>query len=143
MPAPKVSPPVTPDRLSTLDFSRLRGFLTGFIDLTFVHDERWYIVDYKSNHLGSKLGDYGEANISEAMMSHHYILQYHVYTVALHRYLQARMPGYDYDQHFGGAYYLFIKGMKESLGPENGIFRDRPPRELIEKLSSLFEGVKA
>ena len=134
-------PPGYTDSLSTLDFSRLRGFLTGFIDLTFVHDERWYIVDYKSNHLGSKLGDYGQANISEAMMSHHYILQYHVYTVALHRYLQARMPGYDYDQHFGGVYYLFIKGMKESLGPENGIFRDRPPRELTEKLSSVFEGV--
>ena len=133
-------PPAYADSIRNLEFSRLRGFLTGFIDLTFVHDGRWYIVDYKSNQLGGKLGDYGQENITEAMMSHHYILQYHVYTVALHRYLQTRLDDYDYEKHFGGVYYLFIKGMKETLGAGNGIFRDRPPRELIEGLSSAFEG---
>ncbi len=133
-------PPAYADSIRDLEFSRLRGFLTGFIDLTFVHDGRWYIVDYKSNQLGGKLGDYGQENITAAMMSHHYILQYHVYTVALHRYLQTRLQDYDYEKHFGGVYYLFIKGMKETLGAGNGIFRDRPPRELIEKLSSAFEG---
>jgi exodeoxyribonuclease V beta subunit len=136
-------PPVYPDMLAALDFQHLRGFLTGFIDLTFVHNGKWYIVDYKSNHLGARMGDYQEENISATMMSHHYILQYHIYTVALHRYLRSRLPDYDYEEHFGGVYYLFIKGMKENLGPGNGIFRDRPPRALTESLSSIFEGVKA
>ena len=136
-------PPVYPDMLAALDFPHLRGFLTGFIDLTFVHNGRWYIIDYKSNHLGERMGDYQEENITETMMSHHYILQYHIYTVALHRYLRSRLPDYDYEEHFGGVYYLFIKGMKENLGPGNGIFRDRPPRALTEGLSAIFEGVKA
>ena len=128
------------NKISTLDFSKLRGFLTGSIDLTFEFNGRWYIADYKSNSLGDRLGDYGKDRIAETMMSHHYILQYHIYAVALHRYLQARLPNYDYEEHFGGVYYLFIKGMKKSLGPANGIFRDRPPLELINKLDDTFRG---
>ena len=73
-------------------------------------------------------------------MSHHYVLQYHIYTVALHRYLRTRLPNYDYEKHFGGVYYLFIKGMNKSLGPGNGIFRDRPSIELITRLDELFSG---
>ena len=74
------------------------------------------------------------------MMSHHYVLQYHIYTIALHRYLQTRLPDYDYEKHFGGVYYLFIKGMKKELGPANGIFRDRPSLKLINKLDETFRG---
>ena len=127
-------------KISTLDFSRLRGFLTGSIDLTFEFDNRWYIADYKSNSLGDRLGDYGNERITETMMSHHYVLQYLIYTVALHRYLRTRLPNYDYEKHFGGVYYLFIKGMNKSLGPGNGIFRDRPSIELITRLDELFSG---
>ncbi len=128
------------DKISTLDFSRLRGFLTGSIDLTFECNGRWYIADYKSNSLGDRLGDYGKDRITETMMSHHYVLQYHIYTIALHRYLQTRLPDYDYEKHFGGVYYLFIKGMKKELGSTNGIFRDRPSLKLINKLDETFRG---
>ena len=128
------------DKISTLDFSRLRGFLTGSIDLTFECNGRWYIADYKSNSLGDRLGDYGKDRITETMMSHHYVLQYHIYTIALHRYLQTRLPDYDYEKHFGGVYYLFIKGMKKELGSANGIFRDRPSLKLINKLDETFRG---
>jgi len=131
------------DRIAELEFSQLRGFLTGSIDLAFVYDDRWYIADYKSNYLGSRLGDYQDENNRASMISSHYILQYHIYTVALHRYLQTRLPGYDYNEHFGGVFYLFIKGMKESLGPANGIFKDCPTPELIENLSRVFEGAKS
>jgi exodeoxyribonuclease V beta subunit len=73
------------------------------------------------------------------MADHHYFLQYHLYLVALHRYLAYRLPGYDYDTHFGGVYYLFIRGMsKEKNG--FGVFRDRPGREMVEALSDLFWG---
>src|SRR5699024_3576805 len=44
------------------DFARvrgqLRGMMTGIIDLVFRHDGQWWIVDYKTNHLGPRLEDY-------------------------------------------------------------------------------------
>ena len=133
-------PPEYPGKIEALGFRRLRGFLTGSIDLAFEFKDKWYIADYKSNSLGNRLGDYGKDKTAATMVSHHYILQYHLYTVALHRYLQARLQDYDYEKHFGGVYYLFIKGMKKTLGPGNGIFMDRPSLELINKLDDTFRG---
>jgi len=74
------------------------------------------------------------------MDAHHYFLQYHLYVVALHRYLSARLPDYDYDRHFGGVYYLFLRGMSPAHAPGCGVFRDRPARELVEALSAALAG---
>lgn len=74
------------------------------------------------------------------MTAHHYVLQYHLYIVALHRYLTRRLRGYDYDRHFGGVHYLFLRGMHPSYPPGNGVFTDRPSRRLIEKLSETLGG---
>jgi len=65
-------------------------------------------------------------------------LQYHLYVMVLHRYLQQRLAGYDYETHFGEVYYLFIRGMQAGLG-DTGVFRDRPPLARIEALSKLFQ----
>ena len=125
--------------LQRLGFLPLEGFLRGFIDLVFEHDGRYYVVDYKSNHLGASPADYGDAALTEAMAHHHYFLQYHLYVVAVHRYLAARIPGYDYDAHFGGVFYLFVRGM--APGRENaGVFADRPSRALVLSLAALFAG---
>jgi exodeoxyribonuclease V beta subunit len=75
------------------------------------------------------------------MAEHHYFLQYHIYTVALHRYLGSRLPGYDYERDFGGALYLFFKGMHPDSGPECGVFSDLPPLARIEQLSAIFESL--
>ena len=72
------------------------------------------------------------------MSASHYFLQYHLYAVALHRYLARRVRGYHYDSHFGGVYYLFVKGMAPSTGPERGVFFERPPLARIQRLSTLF-----
>ena len=129
--------------LQRLTFLPLEGFLRGFIDLVFEQDGRYYVVDYKSNHLGASPADYGEAALSEAMAHHHYFLQYHLYVVAVHRYLQARLPGYDYDAHFGGVFYLFVRGMAPDRGDNAGVFADRPSRALVLALSALFAGEEA
>ncbi|MEP7122482.1 MAG: exodeoxyribonuclease V subunit beta [Byssovorax sp.] len=126
--------------LGRLAFLPLEGFLRGFIDLVFEHDGRYYVVDYKSNHLGPRPGDYGDAALTEAMAHHHYFLQYHLYAVAVHRYLAARLPGYDYDRDFGGVFYLFVRGMAPGRGDNAGVFADRPSRELIFALAALFAG---
>lgn len=110
----------------------------GFVDLVFVHDGRWYVVDWKSNHLGNTESDYGDAAIARTMREHHYILQYHLYCLALHRYLGQRLSGYDYEEHFGGVYYAFLRGIRADGG--GGWYHDRPPRALIEALDSLMRG---
>jgi len=136
-------------RLEALDRRAVRGFLTGFVDLVFTHRERWYLVDWKSNHLGDRPSEYGREGMWQAMSHHHYLLQYHLYLLALHRYLRHRLPGYDYDRHFGGVYYVFLRGVTgdgdepgngEGSAETPGWYVDRPPRVLIEGLESFLEG---
>ncbi len=125
-------------RAATLAFPPLEGHLRGFIDLVFCRDERWYVVDYKSNHLGRFASDYAASALDACMLEHDYVLQYHLYLVALHRHLRLRLPGYDYDRHLGGAYYLFLRGMSPQHPPGCGVLHDRPPRALIDALSDLL-----
>jgi len=124
--------------VARLRFAPLRGFLRGFIDLVAEHEGRYFILDYKSNRLGDTPSDYQPAALEHTMLQHHYVLQYLLYTVAVHRYLTVRIHGYDYDQHFGGVYYLFIRGMSPSFAPGNGVYFARPARALIEALSDFL-----
>lgn len=130
------------EQVRALAFVPLRGFLKGFIDLIFRHEGRFYVVDYKSNHLGTRAEDYSSARLAEEMGHHHYFLQYHLYVLALHRWLGQRLREYDYEQHFGGVLYLFVRGMSpdHARGKESGVFRDRPSRELIEALGRAAHG---
>jgi exodeoxyribonuclease V beta subunit len=124
--------------VARLDFVPLRGYLRGFIDLVFRHGERYFVVDYKGNHLGDHASDYGPRGLTDAMLRGQYYLQYHLYALALHRYLGRRLRGYDYARHFGGVYYLFIKGMGPELG-SSGVFFEKPPLARLEALSRLLE----
>lgn len=128
------------DRISRLGFPPLQGYLKGFIDLVFEYNGQWFIVDYKSNFLGEQYQDYSMDNLVRAMADHHYFLQYHIYTVAFHRYLSYRLPDYSYKKHFGGVFYLFIRGMSPKYGPDYGVFYDCPPVERIKILSALLAG---
>ncbi|MGS3177677.1 exodeoxyribonuclease V subunit beta [Aeromonas sanarellii] len=116
-----------------LGFATVQGMLKGFIDLVFEWQGRWYLLDYKSNHLGMSPADYGRPALESAMVEHRYDLQYQLYSLALHRLLALRLPGYDFDRHFGGVFYLFLRGM-----PQGGIFHARPSRELVLGLDRLF-----
>ncbi len=126
-------------RAAALDFKQVQGMLKGFIDLVFCWQGRFYIVDYKSNWLGADKSAYTEEAISQAMAAHHYDLQYQLYSLALHRYLQIRLAEYDYQQHFGGVYYLFLRGMA-SGETGAGVYFTRPDQAMIETLDQLFKG---
>ncbi|PPA02659.1 exodeoxyribonuclease V subunit beta [Pseudomonas sp. MWU12-2312b] len=115
----------------------LNGMFKGFIDLTFEHDGRYYVADYKSNWLGVDDAAYTEQAMEQSILDNRYDLQYVLYLLALHRQLKARLADYDYDRHVGGALYLFLRGTRAS---SQGVYFARPPKELIERMDRLFQG---
>ncbi len=125
-----------------LGFEPIRGLMRGFIDLVIRHQGRFYIVDYKSNLLGKRLADYRREGLEQAIHQHRYDLQYLIYTLALHRFLGRRLPSYDYERHFGGVYYLFLRGMRADQGPRYGVWHDRPGQVLVDRLERLFSGLE-
>ena len=142
------------ETLIDLPRTRFRGYLTGAIDLTAVvpwpDGDRYVVMDYKSNALPARGDvltalDYGPAPLAAAMIDGNYVLQATIYQVALHRYLQWRLRGYDPHQHLGGSMYLFVRGMAGPDAPvvdgeRCGVARWQPPPAMIEDLSQLFAG---
>jgi len=123
-------------QMDRLTFSPVRGFMKGFIDLVFKFGGKYYLTDWKSNYLGATAIDYHKDRLRDAMISGFYFLQYHLYCLALHLYLESRLPGYDYDAHFGGVFYVFLRGVDHRLGPDYGIFHEQPASSVINALKA-------
>jgi exodeoxyribonuclease V beta subunit len=128
----------------------LRGYLTGSLDLVFrLPDERFVIVDYKTNRLSGSgetltAWNYRPEALDAEMEAAHYPLQALLYTIALHRYLRWRLPTYDAERNLGGALYLFLRGMSSPRfpvldGQPCGVWSWRPPASLVVALSDLFD----
>lgn len=116
----------------------LEGMLKGFIDLLCCHDGRYYVLDYKSNRLGVQNQDYTQEALCDAVLHHRYDVQYALYTLALHRLLKARLgDGYRYEQHMGGALYLFLRGL-DAQG--HGVFFRRLPYATVLALEASLGG---
>jgi exodeoxyribonuclease V beta subunit len=128
-----------PLAIERLQFAPVNGFMKGFIDLVFERDGRFYFVDWKSNWLGTDSAGYTPEKIATEMTRNFYNLQLSIYAVALQRYLQRRLRDYEYEKHFGGAFYIFLRGIDPEK-PDNGIFFTRPPRKFVEKLDKVFHG---
>ena len=132
----------------------LRGYLSGSIDVVLRvgagTDQRFVVVDYKTNRLGEPgepvtALDYTPRLMTEAMLHSHYPLQAMLYSVVLHRYLRWRLPDYDPERHLGGILYLYVRGM---CGPETpvvdgqpcGVFAWHPPAAMVVELSDALDG---
>jgi exodeoxyribonuclease V beta subunit len=127
----------------------LRGYLNGSLDLVFrLDDGRYVLADYKTNKLGPPdevltAWHYRPEAVQAEMLQAHYPLQALLYSVALHRYLRWRVPGYLAAENLGGVLYLFLRGMSAA---EPALVGDRPcgvwswcpPSRLVEELSDLF-----
>jgi exodeoxyribonuclease V beta subunit len=118
----------------------VRGYMTGSIDLVARLGERFAVVDYKTNWLGGpgeplSAWHYRPEALQAEMLRGHYGLQALLYTVALHRYLRWRLPGYDPDRHLAGVHYLFLRGM---VG-RGGVFSWRPAGALVTALSDVLD----
>jgi exodeoxyribonuclease V beta subunit len=134
----------------------LRGFLNGSLDAILRVREgesvRYVVVDYKTNWLSAAIAgsgqltaaDYTPARMADSMLGSDYPLQALLYSVALHRYLRWRQPGYDPDLHLGGVLYLYLRGM---CGPDTplidgqpcGVFAWKPPGALVTELSDTLD----
>jgi len=120
--------------LGRLTFAPVYGFLKGFIDSVVQHKGRFYLLDWKSNLLGTEPEDYHRDRLGAVMARDYYVLQYHLYALALHAYLERRMPQYSYDEHFGGIFYVFLRGLQPDGNPDYGVFYDRPARGFMQKM---------
>ncbi|MEO5766453.1 MAG: 3'-5' exonuclease, partial [Casimicrobiaceae bacterium] len=120
----------------------LAGYLNGYIDLVFEHDARYYVLDWKSNYLGSSSADYARRSIAAAMASHSYHLQQLVYALALDRYLRRRIRDYAPAAHFGGVLYLFVRGVRPAWRDDNGapagVYFDRPAPQALARIAAAL-----
>src|SRR5699024_3931478 len=115
----------------------LNGLMQGFIDLIVQHDDRFIIIDYKTNNLGDTAAAYAPAHLQTAVHSARYDLQYLIYSVALHRHLKRCLAAdYNPQHHLGGVQYLFVRGLDDT--GDSGVFVDHPDVDLIRRLDELF-----
>ena len=123
------------------EYKKLTGMMHGFIDLIFQHNGKYFVCDYKSNFLGDDFSDYTYETILENIELHHYDLQYLIYSVALHRYLQDKVEGYQFERDFGGVYYLYLRGMtNEQPVSGNGVYFRKIQESEMKTLDNLFKG---
>lgn len=122
--------------INVKSFREIEGMMNGLIDLFFEHDGKYFILDWKSNYLGGSLEDYTTEALANAMNENNYHLQYLIYTVALKKYLESRLPDFNYERDFGGVLYLFVRGMRKDKN--EGVFYTKPSQEMVEKLEEMF-----
>jgi len=128
---------LVPDRRGFGTRRQLEGLMTGKIDLTYVRDGRWYVLDYKSN----RLPGYDAARLAAAMQSSEYDLQALIYTVALHRWLRFRLGShYTQERDLGGIRYLFCRGLEAGRADAPGVHAQRFAPALVEAMDVLFAG---
>ncbi len=121
------------------NLSKLEGLMNGKIDLFFEWNNQFFILDWKSNYLGDSVKDYSPAAVAAAMNDNNYHLQYLIYSLAVKKYLESRLPSFNYDTGFGGVIYFFVRGMRK--GSANGIFTYKPPLEEIDRLDNVLSGL--
>lgn len=122
--------------LVKLNNGELEGIMNGKMDLFFEHKGRYYILDWKSNYLGFSLPDYSPEALAAALNENNYHLQYLIYTVAAKKYLESRLPAFDYETQFGGVIYLFVRGVRKE--GDTGIFVAKPAYERILTLETIL-----
>lgn len=125
-------------QLEKLTFAPTAGFMKGFIDLIFEHAGKFYLVDWKSNYLGSTFESYKVDSLVKAMHEHLYTLQYHLYTLALYQYLRQHKPDFKYATDFGGVFYIFLRGTGDPQNSANGVYQGYPSLKLIERMGQAL-----
>lgn len=106
-----------------LPYKAVRGYLQGLIDLIFEHEEKIYLLDWKSDRL-----PFFDPESLDNHVSANYSLQAQVYTLAVVRMLDIKSEE-KYNERFGGIIYSFIRGIRpaDKGHPADGIWFSLPP----------------
>jgi exodeoxyribonuclease V beta subunit len=131
--------PEWPERIGVLGFEEGDGFLHGYVDLIFEHAGRFHLLDWKTDWLGPIAAAYTPDTVARAMRGGFYVLQYHLYAVALRRYLRLRRPGVEFAEQWGGVHYAFVRGA-DARRPQQGWFRHCPDAALLDDLDAALTG---
>ncbi len=121
----------------TLAERPLHGMLKGFADLVFEHEGRYWVLDYKSNALGTSDAAYTRRAMEEGMAGHRYDIQGAIYMLALHRLLRSRLGDhYNPAEQLGGAVFLFLRGIANTT--THGCYVLEPDLALLDGLDRLL-----
>jgi len=130
-----------PDEVQRLSFAPVEGFMRGFVDLVFRKDDRFYLVDYKSNWLGEAAEAYRADRLSASWRGR---LLPPVLDLpgGAPRYLGHRLPGIGTSGTLAASFYLFLRGWIPP-GPGAGVYRTGPQRRLSWSWTVLATGEEA
>ncbi len=98
------------------EFNIQGHYLQGFIDLIFLFEGKYYLIDYKTNWLGPDEKSY--LDLESAMQKNNYFLQAKIYQEAVKKFI-ALYDKRDFNQCFGGVFYWFIRGID---APNKGLY---------------------
>ncbi len=119
------------------------GHLRGFVDTVFEHHGRWYLADWKSNHLGDTPAHYAQPALERVVAAQGYHLQHVLYAIALLRHLRLRLGHAAADAAWGGAFVLFVRGMRpgwtDAEGRPTGVFHRRLEPARLDALADGFD----
>ncbi|GAA0315058.1 UvrD-helicase domain-containing protein [Psychrobacter aestuarii] len=126
--------------LSSAPFEHIYRYLRGEIDLVYQHAGKYYVVDYKSNYLGSSDASYHPEQLQHAMSHAGYWLQAAIYQVALHRLLKLRITDYrgNEAQYLGAVEYVFLRGIGGDTQQGYGRITWDIPIALVLALDDFF-----
>lgn len=109
---------------------QLNGMLKGFIDLLICQQERYFVMDFKSNFLPS----YDENSLKQAVLAKRYDVQAVLYVFALYRLLKSRGVPSAMSQ-LGPALYWFLRG---ASGSNAGVVAIEVPAMVLLRLDQWF-----
>jgi exodeoxyribonuclease V beta subunit len=98
-------------------------YLKGFIDLFFLHNGKYYIIDWKSNWLPR----YERLFLEEEMHRRDYFLQGAIYANAARLYLNL-FDSSPFEEVFGGIFYIFLRAL-----PNQGVYFFQPDFSYLNK----------
>jgi exodeoxyribonuclease V beta subunit len=127
------------EQVGELTKDQVDGLLIGSIDLVYHTGEKFYVIDWKSNRIGSNAGSYDLDSMSREIFKHKYHLQYTLYAAVLHQHMtNIGYPGWNYETSFGGCHYLFMRAFGcDDQG--TGDFFHKPKLKTIEAVLELMK----
>lgn len=101
----------------------LKNYLNGFVDLLFKRGDVYSILDWKSDTLNDDFLSYSDPNELKKHVDERYSIQRVLYSYCLIKYLKQYYNESEeeiFKNHFGGIYYVFVRGCNENTS--NGIY---------------------